>query len=191
VAVVGDSAGANMAAAVTLLSKQRRGPKISFQLLFYPVTDAKFRYRLLQGVSGRSSITSAAYARMPSPIGSLVALSKRQRGPWLTRLATEWFWNAYLPDHAARSAIIATPLSATLDQLKGLPDALVITAENDVLRDEAEAYARRLWKAGVRVTSTRYLGTIHDFVMLNAIADTPAARGAIAQANAALRSALE
>jgi acetyl esterase len=72
-----------------------------------------------------------------------------------------------------------------------LPDALVITAENDVLRDEAEAYARRLWKAGVRVTSTRYLGTIHDFVMLNAIADTPAARGAIAQANAALRSALE
>ncbi|HEV3118177.1 MAG TPA: alpha/beta hydrolase fold domain-containing protein [Gemmataceae bacterium] len=114
-----------------------------------------------------------------------------QDGPWLTRLATEWFWNAYLPDHAARSAIIATPLSATLDQLKGLPDALVITAENDVLRDEAEAYARRLWKAGVRVTSTRYLGTIHDFVMLNAIADTPAARGAIAQANAALRSALE
>jgi acetyl esterase len=72
-----------------------------------------------------------------------------------------------------------------------LPDALVITAENDVLRDEAEAYARRLWKAGVRVTSTRYLGTIHDFVMLNAIADTPAARGAIAQANDALRSALE
>jgi acetyl esterase len=72
-----------------------------------------------------------------------------------------------------------------------LPDALVITAENDVLRDEAEAYARRLWKAGVRVTSTRYLGTIHDFVMLNAIADTPPARGAIAQANAALRSALE
>ena len=72
-----------------------------------------------------------------------------------------------------------------------MPDALVITAENDVLRDEAEAYARRLWKAGVRVTSTRYLGTIHDFVMLNAIADTPAARGAIAQANAALRSALE
>jgi acetyl esterase len=72
-----------------------------------------------------------------------------------------------------------------------LPDALVITAENNVLRDEAEAYARRLWKAGVRVTSTRYLGTIHDFVMLNAIADTPAARGAIAQANDALRSALE
>ena len=72
-----------------------------------------------------------------------------------------------------------------------MPDALVITAENDVLRDEAEAYARRLWKAGVRVTSTRYLGTIHDFVMLNAIADTPAARGAIAQANGSLRSALE
>ena len=103
----------------------------------------------------------------------------------------EWFWNAYLPDRAARKAIIATPLSATLDQLEGLPDALVITAESDVLRDEGEAYARKLSEAGVRVTSTRYLGTIHDFVMLNAIADTPAARGAIVQANGALRSALE
>ena len=163
-AVVGDSAGGNMAAAVTLLSKQRGGPKIAFQALFYPVTDAHFE--------------TGSYKEF-------------QDGPWLTRRAMEWFWNAYLPDRAARKAIIATPLSATLDQLEGLPDALVITAESDVLRDEGEAYARKLSEAGVRVTSTRYLGTIHDFVMLNAIADTPAARGAIVQANGALRSALE
>jgi acetyl esterase len=163
-AVVGDSAGGNMAAAVTLLSKQRGGPKIAFQVLFYPVTDANFE--------------TGSYKEF-------------QDGPWLTRRAMEWFWNAYLPDQAARRAIIATPLSATLDQLEGLPDALVITAESDVLRDEGEAYARKLSEAGVRVTYTRYLGTIHDFVMLNAIADAPAARGAIAQANGSLRSALE
>jgi acetyl esterase len=163
-AVVGDSAGGNIAAAVTLLSKQRRGPKISFQLLFYPVTDANFE--------------TGSY-------------TKFQDGPWLTKSAMEWFWNAYLPDKAARKEIIAAPLSAKPNQLEGLPDALVITAENDVLRDEGEAYARKLWEAGVRVTCTRYIGTIHDFVMLNAIADAPAARAAIAQANAALRSALE
>jgi acetyl esterase len=163
-AVVGDSAGGNIAAAVTLLSKQRRGPKISFQLLFYPVTDANFE--------------TGSY-------------TKFQDGPWLTKSAMEWFWNAYLPDKAARKEIIAAPLSAEPNQLEGLPDALVITAENDVLRDEGEAYARKLWEAGVRVTCTRYIGTIHDFVMLNAIADAPAARAAIAQANAALRSALE
>jgi acetyl esterase len=162
-AVVGDSAGGNIAAAVTLLSKERRGPKIAFQLLFYPVTDANFE--------------TGSYRQF-------------QDGPWLTKSAMEWFWNAYLPNEAARKAIIATPLNATPDQLEGLPEALVITAENDVLRDDGEAYARKLWQAGVRVTCTRYIGTIHDFVMLNAIADTPAARAAITQANVALRSAL-
>ena len=162
-AVVGDSAGGNIAAAVTLLSKERRGPKIAFQLLFYPVTDANFE--------------TGSYRQF-------------QDGPWLTKSAMEWFWNAYLPNEATRKAIIATPLNATPDQLEGLPEALVITAENDVLRDDGEAYARKLWQAGVRVTCTRYIGTIHDFVMLNAIADTPAARAAITQANVALRSAL-
>ncbi len=88
---------------------------------------------------------------------------------------------------AARAQITASPLRATVEQLRGLPPALVVTAECDVLRDEGEAYARKLIAAGVRVTATRYLGTIHDFVMLNAITDTPAARGAIAQANDALR----
>ena len=152
-----------MAAAVALMAKERRGPKIAFQALFYPVTDAGF--------------DTPSYARFAD-------------GPWLTKLAMEWFWDAYLPDHTARKQPTATPLNASLDELAGLPDALVIVDENDVLRDEGEAYARKLSDAGVRVTSVRYNGTIHDFVMLNALADTPATRGAIAQAVGALRRAL-
>jgi acetyl esterase len=162
-ALVGDSVGGNMAAAVTLMAKERAGPKIAFQVLFYPVTDADFDTGFYQAFAD---------------------------GPWLTRPAMEWFWNAYLPDVAARTQITATPLNASLEQLKGLPDALVIVDENDVLRDEGEAYARKLSEAGVRVTSVRYNGTIHDFVLLNALTDTPAVRGALQQANDALRSAL-
>jgi len=163
-AIVGDSVGGNMAAAVTLLAKERRGPKISLQVLFYPVTDANFE------------------------TGSYRAFAE---GPWLTRRAMEWFWDAYLPEAPARKEVTATPLSASIEQLRGLPDALVIVDECDVLRDEGEAYARKLAQADVRVTSVRYNGTIHDFVLLNALADTPAVRAAIAQANAALRAARE
>jgi acetyl esterase len=152
-----------MAAAVTLMARQRRGPKIAFQVLFYPVTDAGF--------------DTSSYTRFAD-------------GPWLTKRAMQWFWDAYLPDPAARKQPTATPLNASLDQLTGLPEALVVVAENDVLRDEGEAYARMLSNAGVRVTSIRYHGTIHDFVMLNALADTPAARGAIAQAVCALKTTL-
>lgn len=162
IAVAGDSVGGNMAAALTLLAKERGGPKIGFQLLYYPVTDADF------------------------DTGSYTAFAD---GPWLTREAMKWFWDAYLPDAAKRKEPTASPLRASLDQLKGLPPALVITDENDVLRDEGEAYAAKLAQAGVRVTSARYNGTIHDFVMLNAIAGTAAARGAIAQGVAALRRA--
>ena len=101
------------------------------------------------------------------------------------------YWAAYIPNERERDVVTAAPLNASVDQLRGLPDALVVTAENDVLRDEGEAYARKLCAANVRVTCTRYVGAIHDFVMLNVIADTPAARGAIAQAANALRQALE
>jgi acetyl esterase len=162
-AVAGDSVGGNMAAAVTLMAKQHRDPKIAFQVLFYPVTDAGF--------------DTTSYIQFAD-------------GPWLTGRAMEWFWDAYLPDPAARKQPTATPLNASLDQLVGLPETLVIVDENDVLRDEGEAYARKLSDAGVRVTSVRYNGTIHDFVMLNALADTPATRAAIAQAVGALRGAL-
>jgi acetyl esterase len=162
-AVVGDSVGGNMAAAVTLMATERRGPNIALQVLFYPVTDADF--------------DTPSYIRFAD-------------GPWLTKRAMGWFWDAYLPEPAPRKQPTATPLNASLDQLARVPEALVIVDENDVLRDEGEAYARKLSHAGVRVTSVRFNGTIHDFVMLNGLADTPATRGAIAQAVGALRGAL-
>jgi acetyl esterase len=163
IAIVGDGSGGNIAAATTLLCKERGMPRIAFQVLFYPVTSANFEtvsYQIFEG------------------------------GPWLTKQAMQQFWSAYIPNELDRELITATPLNATVDQLRGLPEALVITAENDILRDEGEAYARKLCEANVRVTCVRYLGTIHDFVMLNAIADTPAARAAITQATSALRDAL-
>ena len=162
-AVVGDGSGGNMAAAVTIMSKQRRGPKIVFQVLFYPPTTARFE--------------AGSYQQW-------------RNGPWLTRQDMEWLWSVYLPGRNDRTDVIATPLSATIDQLRGLPEALLITGELDVLGDEGESYARKLQEACVRTTCTRYIGAIHDFVILNALADTPAARGAVAQAVAALRTAL-
>lgn len=161
-AIAGDSVGGNMTAVVSLLAKERSGPAILAQLLFYPVTDA--------------SMDDGSYKIFAN-------------GPWLTKPAMDWFWNAYLPDVKARKDIHVSPLNATTEQLRGLPPALVITDENDVLRDEGEAYARKLIGAGVPVTATRYLGTIHDFVMLNALADTPATRGAVEQATDFLRKA--
>ncbi len=161
-AIAGDSVGGNMTAVVSLLAKERKGPAIVAQLLFYPVTDASMND------------------------GSCKTFAD---GPWLAKPAMAWFWNAYLPDVKARKDIHVSPLNATVDQLQGLPPAMVITDENDVVRDEGEAYAIKLVQAGVPVTATRYLGTIHDFVMLNALADTQTARGAIAQATDFLRKA--
>jgi acetyl esterase len=163
VAIVGDSVGGNMSAALTLMAKERKGPKFKLQVLLYPVTDTNFE------------------------TGSYETFAE---GPWLTRKAMQWFWDAYAPDPAMRKEITAAPLRATIEQLKGLPEALVIVDENDVLRDEGEAYARKLTQAGVRVTSTRYNGAIHDFMMLNAVADTAATRAAVLQTNTALYAAL-
>jgi|SRR5579859_6243516 len=161
-AIAGDSVGGNMTAVVSLLAKERGGPAVTAQVLFYPVTDA--------------SMSDGSYKAFAN-------------GPWLTANAMAWFWDAYLPDKAARQDPHVSPLNASLEQLKGEAPALVITDENDVLRDEGEAYARNLTAAGVPVTATRYAATIHDFVMLNAISETPAARGAIAQAVDFLKSA--
>jgi len=162
-AVVGDSVGGNMATVVAMLAKQRGGPRIAYQVLFYPVTDANFE--------------TASYREFA-------------KGPWLTKAAMMWFWDAYAPDVAARKNPTASPLQASLDELSGLPPALIITDENDVLRDEGENYADKLMQAGVSVTAVRYLGTIHDFVMLNPISDTTEARSAIQLANMSLRNAL-
>ena len=160
-AVAGDSVGGNMAAAVSLLAKERGGPKIVYQVLFYPVTDANF--------------DTPSYQKYATDI-------------WLTREAMKWFWDNYLPDKEARRQPTASPLQASVDQLRGQPPALIITDENDVLRDEGEAYAHKLMQAGVDVITVRYLGTIHDFVMLNALAGTPAACSAIGLANENLRN---
>lgn len=162
-AVAGDSVGGNMAAAVAILAKQRGGPALSCQVLFYPVTDADF--------------DNGSYRQFAD-------------GPWLTREAMKWFWDAYAPDVEVRKEITASPLRGSLEELRGLPPALIMTDENDPLRDEGEAYARKLIQAGVRVTVTRYVATIHDFVMLNPLAGCPATRAAIAQANGVLREAL-
>lgn len=159
--VAGDSAGGNMAAAVTILSKERNGPPIWKQLLFYPVTDASFETE-----SYRDFAT----------------------GYFLRRDAMKWFWDQYTTDPAERNQITASPLRASADQLRGLPEALIITAEADVLRDEGEAYANLLREAEVAVTAVRFQGAIHDFVMLNPLADTQAAKGALLLATSWLRA---
>jgi len=161
-AVAGDSAGGNLAAATALLAKERKGPKLALQALFYPVTDANF--------------DTASYKESAD-------------GPWLTREAMKWFWNHYLPDAAARKQPTVSPLQASVEQLRGLPPAFVATAEFDVLRDEGEAYAHKLIEAGVRVTAVRYLGAIHDVVLLTALAGTPTTRAAIDQVCNALKHA--
>jgi acetyl esterase len=159
-AVAGDSVGGNMATVITLLSRERGGPDIRLQLLFYPVTDAAF--------------DTASYHQFAE-------------GYHLRRDAMMWFWDQYTRNPSERNEITASPLRAGVAQLKRLPPALIVTAEADVLRDEGEAYANKLREAGVRVTAARFQGTIHDFVMLNALAHSAATRGAIALATAWLR----
>ncbi|MFV2179524.1 alpha/beta hydrolase [Actinomadura sp. LOL_016] len=162
-AVAGDSVGGNMTAALTLLAKRRGDVRFVHQSLYYPVTDA-----------GQDTDSYREFAE----------------GPYLTAKAMAWFWDAYTTDPDERAQITASPLRATLDDLTGLPPALVIVDENDVLRDEGEAYARKLTRAGVPTAAVRYNGTLHDFMMLNPVRDTRAARAATAQAIAALKVAL-
>ncbi|RKQ86796.1 acetyl esterase/lipase [Solirubrobacter pauli] len=161
--IAGDSVGGNMAAALTLMAKQRGDVDFKAQALFYPVTDASF--------------DTDSYHQFAE-------------GYWLRRDAMLWFWDQYTTDPDERAEITASPLRATAEDLAGLPKALVINGEADVLRDEGEAYARNLRAAGVDVTATRYGGAIHDFMMVNALRETNAAGAAIAQAVAFLKEAL-
>jgi acetyl esterase len=164
IAIAGDSAGGALAAAVTMLAKERKTPPLACQVLFYPVTDANFH--------------TSSYDNLATD-------------HFLTRGAMKWFWDNSAPDPSDRAKPTAAPLQASLEDLSGLPPALVITGEFDVLRDEGEAYAHKLTEAGVRVTAVRYLGIIHDFVMLDVVADTPQAQSAVSLAIATLRSALQ
>jgi len=159
-AVVGNSVGGNMAAVVSLLAKEHATPVLRCQILLWPVTHASF--------------DSGSYHQFAE-------------GHFLTRNMMKWFWDHYAPDKALRKEIYASPLNATLEQLKGLPPALIQTAELDVLRDEGEAYARLLNAAGVEVTATRYNGLIHDYGLLNPLAHVPAVHSALHQAGRALK----
>jgi acetyl esterase/lipase len=163
IAVAGDSVGGNMTAALTLMAKERGDVPLVQQVLFYPVTDAAF--------------DTGSYHQFAT-------------GYFLRRDAMQWFWDQYTTSDEDRAQITASPLRATTEQLTGLPPALVITGEADVLRDEGEAYANKLREAGVPVTATRYQGIIHDFVMVNALRETHAAQAAITQATTVLRTAL-
>ncbi len=162
-AVAGDSVGGNMSAVLTLMAKERGDVRIAQQVLLYPVTDANF--------------DTDSYHRFAEHY-------------FLAREGMQWFWDQYTADESQRSEIHASPLRATLDQLRGLPPALIITAEADVLRDEGEAYASKLREAGVPVTHVRVGGVIHDFMMLNALRPTHGATVAITLAQDTLRSAL-
>lgn len=164
IAIAGNSVGGNMAAATALMAKDRNGPAIKLQVLLWPVTDANFK-----------TDSYKAFAE----------------GRFLTRNMMKWFWDNYLPDKKTRREIYASPLQAGLAQLKGLPPALIQTAENDVLCAEGEAYARKLNEAGVSVTLTRYSGLIHDYGLLNPLAEVPAVKTALLQAAAVIKNALK
>lgn len=163
-AVVGNSVGGNMTASVVLMAKDKNGPAIKLQVMMWPVTDVDFE--------------TSSYKELGE-------------GRFLTRNMMIWFWDNYLPDKNTRKEIYASPLKASLEQLKGLPPTLIQTAENDVLRDEGEAFARKLDEAGVPVTLTRYGGLIHDYGLLNPLAEIPAVKTALLQVAAVIRKTLE
>ncbi|ROP74040.1 alpha/beta hydrolase [Curtobacterium sp. PhB115] len=162
-AVSGDSVGGNMAIALALLAAERGDVEFAELVLFYPVTNAAF--------------DTASYEEFAE-------------GYFLARDGMRWFWDQYTTDEATRALPTVSPLRAPLEQLATLPETLVITAEADVLRDEGEAFAARLREAGVRATNARFGGINHDFVMVNSLHDTEAAKHAIMLANASLRAAL-
>jgi acetyl esterase/lipase len=163
VAVAGDSVGGGMTAALALMASERGDVRFVQQSMYYPVTDAQ--------------MDTASYEQFAE-------------GYFLTAKAMAWFWDAYLPELDRRSEPFASPLRASDEQLAGLPPAFVIVDEADVLRDEGEAYAARLRAAGVAVTTVRYDGIAHDFMMLNPLSGTHATRAAVAQAISILRGAL-
>jgi acetyl esterase/lipase len=163
IAVAGDSAGGTLASGVSILAARRGGPRIRMQALLYPVMDCDF---------------------------STTSYREFETGLNLDLAAMHWFWNHYLPDADLRVQPLASPLRASLDELKSLPPALVITAECDVLRDEGEAYARKLAQAGVSVTSVRFAGTLHAFLMIDKLAQTTQALSAMRLLTSELRQAL-
>lgn len=163
-ALAGNSVGGNMVAAVALQAKEHHTPAIRYQVMFWPVTDARFE------------------------TGSYNQFSN---GYFLSKNMMKWFWDNYTTKESDRRNILASPLEASSAQLKGLPPTLIQTAELDVLRDEGEAFGRKLDAAGVPVTVTRYNGMIHDYGLLNALSEEPTVRTALSQAAHELRAHLQ
>lgn len=161
--LVGNSVGGNMVASVALQAKQFNGPKIRYNVMLWPVTDANFN--------------SASY-------------NQYENGYFLTKNMMKWFWDNYTTSASDRNNILASPLRATTEQLKGFPQTLIQTAELDVLRDEGEAFGRKLDAAGVPVTVTRYNGMIHDYGLLNPLSQEPTVKTALEQAGAELHKHL-
>lgn len=162
ITIAGNSVGGNMTAALTLMAKDRNGPRIACQVLLFPATDA--------------SVDTDSYHEFAT-------------GRFLSRAFMKYGWDLYAPDENTRNNPYVSPLRASAQELQGLPPALVITVENDPLRDEGEAYARKLKEAGGRVIATRYNGTIHDFMTLNALCGLPETQAALRQASDAIRNA--
>jgi acetyl esterase len=162
-AVAGNSVGGNMSTVVALMAKDKNGPKIAFQLLLWPLID--------------SDMSRPSY-------------KKFAKGRFLTTPIMEWMWNMYLPNPEDRKQKYVSPINATLEELKGLPPALIQVAENDILYDEGVAYGRKLDEAGVTVTLTEYKGFIHDYGMLNPLSHIPGVQEAIVQASSVLHQAL-
>jgi len=162
--LVGNSVGGNMVASVALQAKQFNGPKIRYNVMLWPVTDANF---------------------------DTTSYNQYENGYFLTKNMMKWFWDNYTTNVSDRNNILASPLRATTEQLKGFPQTLIQTAELDVLRDEGEAFGRKLDAAGVPVTVTRYNGMIHDYGLLNPLSQEPTVRTALEQAGAALQNHLK
>jgi len=163
-AVVGNSVGGNMTAVTALKAKENGGPNIKVHIMMWPVTDANFE---------RQSFAEFGEKR------------------FLTTPLMKWMWDLYTTDPKQRKEITASPLQATVEQLRGLPPALIQVAESDILRDEGEAYGHKLDEAGVKVTTVRYDGMIHDFGLLNALAEEPAVRSLFEHAAAELKKYLQ
>jgi acetyl esterase/lipase len=163
-AVVGNSVGGNMTAVTTLMAKAKGGPHIKLQILMWPIVDADFETDSYQQFGEKRFLTTSLM---------------------------KWMYDLYTTDPEKRKEIYASPLQATVEQLKGLPPALIQVAESDILRDEGEAYGRKLDEAGVKVTTVRYNGMIHDFGLLNGLAEVPAVRSLFVQAAAELKKYLQ
>jgi acetyl esterase/lipase len=161
-AVVGNSVGGNMTSVMGLMAKEKGGPEIKFQIMMWPIVDADFETESYKEFGEKRFLSSSLM---------------------------KWMYDMYIPEPEKRKDIHASPLQATTEQLKGLPPTLMQVAESDILRDEGEAYGRKLDEAGVPVTVTRYDGMIHDFGLLNGLATLPQVKSLFVQAGAELKKA--